>query len=205
MANKSKKKTVLSKIYNLVSMNLGAVKGGWKGGNGQACTLVLLSLSEPEHWASWTTGLTKQNISYVLMMMPRTGQNLKIFQHGMTYCTDMLRPFFKNVLRDQHIPSQHKVHFCSSNAKGKKGLLSPTLAVCDVFHKCTLTHSWASLLMCSAFEGYNSGCRMGIIIHVFLLQDTVKCARIIREIKTDHSFPLFGLHILDLIITKEEF
>lgn len=120
MANKSKKQTVLSKIYNPVSMNLGAVKGGWKGGNGQACTLVLLSLSEPEHWASWTTGLTKQNISYVLMMMPRTGQNLKIFQHGMTYCTDMLRPFFKNVLRDQHIPSQHKVHFCSSNAKGRK-------------------------------------------------------------------------------------
>lgn len=41
---------------------------------------------------------------------------------------------------------------------------------------------------------------MGHIIHVFLLQDTVKCTRIIREIKIDLSFPLFGPLILDLII-----
>lgn len=40
---------------------------------------------------------------------------------------------------------------------------------------------------------------MGVIIHVFLLQDAVKCAGIIKEIKIDQSFPLFGLHILDLI------
>jgi len=41
---------------------------------------------------------------------------------------------------------------------------------------------------------------MGVTIPVFLLQDTIKCKSIIREIKIDHPFPLFGLHILDLII-----
>lgn len=223
-------------------MNLGAVKGDWKVGNGQACALALLSLSGPEQWPDGPQ--VWQNTAFLVYLwlafdqhwraqgMPKDRTASKYSSTVQAIALICLAHFSRK-FRGTNIfpPPRIKSSLFQFTQKGRKDssclfLLSAMLKRLPynmVFHKGYLTHSWAptlitvvqyqgditssqllysfvTLVLCSAFEGHSSGCRMGVIIHVFLLQDTVKCTRLITEIKIDQSFPLFGLHILGLII-----